>query len=64
MICPLILGPVMATDYAVDVCEQLATCRGLRCALWLPEITGSPAAPTGRGNCSSNPKAPARKPEE
>ena len=41
-----------------------SVCLGPACALWLPEIAGSPAAPTGRGNCANNPHAPARKPEE
>lgn len=41
-----------------------SVCLGPACALWLPEIAGTPAKPTGRGNCAHNPTAPARKPEE
>lgn len=65
MICPTILAAYLSTDvYNRASAERRATCLGPACALWLPEINGTPARPTGRGNCAHNPKAPTRKPEE
>lgn len=63
MICPITYAATL-DRLGPDHATRRATCLGPRCALWLPEINGTPARPTGRGNCAHNPKAPARKPEE
>ena len=59
MICPIIYAALLST-----IGTGRDMCRGPTCALWLPEIKGTPANATGRGNCSHNPTAPPRKPEE
>lgn len=37
------------------VCRYfMSACMGSRCASWVPELTGTPLAPTGRGWCVDN----------
>lgn len=60
MICARFLASAIPTTMTAAECAIVTQCLGSRCSQWVPEIAGSPAAPTGQGWCADNVHAPSR----